>query len=731
MNNEKEGLEQQIKENNEKREAKEQELDNKLSDLQTNLSNQISNLSEQLKTATAEVKEDLEKKMDILAGLQEEIDKQITTRLDNQQKQIEDLQTKQVELENKLESVQKQLETASNDQKEALEQQKNNLQEQINENKARQDKINKQLGNGLNLLRERLNEQKTYLEKQLEKAATKEDQAQIQNKINDLKTKQEEVNTKIKKRLNNHEARIGILEGRIEVLEEQNKKQNKKVDTLKNKLKREREKRKKQNERLEKLEYELEQIKNFLSIKSLSKDLESNINKNEISNEKDTTKKARFETPQPNIQSDPNTPLKPGQPDRSDRKKQKINFGTSQPNKSEKYFDLKSSLVELNNLYVDFAFAKKDPQNVYLHNDLNIRTKQKELTEKLVNFNGDDENIANLVNTLQEFTENGEEDFKNLLNAINDKNETEIYDSLSQICMDSARAKTTNKSVLVEEKHNEEIESFDKGFEEHARETLEDLSENCKVNRNDFKKKTGVDYSEFPEVINNIERSRIVAEIAINNDKNNKVKSCADIAKGKVWSEVSDEYKECINNYDNSIQFDGIEDDYDDEGNRTIVFIKGNDKFSITLDEEQAEKFDMLELGKHVGKDIGLFAGLTSYLSSHKEIGINENNINDILSIYQRSKKISNSKEKNQIILKTFSGPNFNEALSAAKAGAKIGGLATTCMQNTVTNEAYKQKAGIMTLACLGQEVQNLDDIVSNSLISQVKSLKKDGLQIR
>ena len=101
------------------------------------------------------------------------------------------------------------------------------------------------------------------------------------------------------------------------------------------------------------------------------------------------------------------------------------------------------------------------------------------------------------------------------------------------------------------------------------------------------------------------------------------------------------------------------------------------------------------------------------------------------MSIYQRSKKISNPKEKNQIILKTFSGPNFNEALSAAKAGAKIGGLATTCMRNTVANETCKQKAGIMALACLGEEVQNLDDIVSNSLISQVKSLKKDGLQIR
>ena len=479
------------------------------------------------------------------------------------------------------------------------------------------------------------------------------------------------------------------------------------------------------------MEYELEQIKNFLSIKSLSKDLESNINKNEISNKKDKTKKVRFGISQPNIQSDTDTSLKPGQSYRSDRKKQKINFGTSQPNKPEKYFDLKASLEELNNLYVDFAFAKKDPQNVYLHNDLNIRTKQKELTEKLVNFNGDDENIANLVNTLQEFTKNGKEDFNNLLNAINDKNETEIYDSLSQICMDSARAKTTNKSVLVEEKHNEEIKSFDKGFKEHARETLEDLSENCKVNRNDFKKKTGLDYSEFPEVINNIERSRMVAESAISNNENNEIKSCVDIAKGKVWSEVSDEYKECINNYDNSIQFDGIEDDYDDKGNRTIVFTKGNDKFSITLNKEQAEKFDMLELGKHVGKDIGLFAGLTSYLSSHKEIGINENNINDILSIYQRSKKISNPKEKNQIILKTFSSPNFNRALSAATAGTKIAGLATTCMRNAVANETCKQKAGIMTLACLGQEVQNLDDIVSNSLISQVKSLKKDGLQIR
>ena len=85
-----------------------------------------------------------------------------------------------------------------------------------------------------------MNEQKTYFEKQLEKAATKEEQTKIQNQIDDLERKQQEVNTKIKKQLENHEARVGILEERIEVLEEQNKKQNKKVDTLKNKLKRER-----------------------------------------------------------------------------------------------------------------------------------------------------------------------------------------------------------------------------------------------------------------------------------------------------------------------------------------------------------------------------------------------------------------------------------------------------------------------------------------------------------
>ena len=48
----------------------------------------------------------------------------------------------------------------------------------------------------------------------------------------------------------------------------------------------------------------------------------------------------------------------------------------------------------------------------------------------------------------------------------------------------------------------------------------------------------------------------------------------------------------------------------------------------------------MLELQKYVGKDIGLYAGIISYIANNKEIGINKDNINNVISITQNDKKI-------------------------------------------------------------------------------------------
>ena len=68
----------------------------------------------------------------------------------------------------------------------------------------------------------------------------------------------------------------------------------------------------------------------------------------------------------------------------------------------------------------------------------------------------------------------------------------------------------------------------------------------------------------------------------------------------------------------------------------------------------------MLELQKYVGKDIGLYAGIISYIANNKEIGINKDNINNVISITQNDKEIDDKNKKNEIILETFSNNNDN-----------------------------------------------------------------------
>ena len=99
----------------------------------------------------------------------------------------------------------------------------------------------------------------------------------------------------------------------------------------------------------------------------------------------------------------------------------------------------------------------------------------------------------------------------------------------------------------------------------------------------------------------------------------------------------------------------------------------------------------MLELQKYVGKDIGLYAGIISYIANNKEIGIDKDNINNVISITQNDKKIDDKNKKNEIILETFSSPEFNRQLLNNK---------DNCMSMAVGKE--KQLAKEMALGCLG-----------------------------
>ena len=91
----------------------------------------------------------------------------------------------------------------------------------------------------------------------------------------------------------------------------------------------------------------------------------------------------------------------------------------------------------------------------------------------------------------------------------------------------------------------------------------------------------------------------------------------------------------------------------------------------------------MLELQKYVGKDIGLFAGIISYIANNKD---------NVISITQNDKKIDDKNKKNEIILETFSSPEFNRQLLNNN---------DNCMSMAVGKE--KQLAKKMALGCLGE----------------------------
>ena len=115
----------------------------------------------------------------------------------------------------------------------------------------------------------------------------------------------------------------------------------------------------------------------------------------------------------------------------------------------------------------------------------------------------------------------------------------------------------------------------------------------------------------------------------------------------------------------------------------------------------------MLELQKYGGKDIGLYAGIISYIANNKEIGINKDNINNVISITQNDKEIDDKNKKNEIILETFSSPEFNRQLLNNN---------DNCMSMAVGKE--KQLAKEMVLGCLGGISHKLKEELKRQTIS-------------
>ena len=127
----------------------------------------------------------------------------------------------------------------------------------------------------------------------------------------------------------------------------------------------------------------------------------------------------------------------------------------------------------------------------------------------------------------------------------------------------------------------------------------------------------------------------------------------------------------------------------------------------------------MLEFGKHVGKDIGLFAGFCSYVSEHPEIGINENNINDSLVILENNNTLG-KQDRNKVILKNFSGPKFNNILvkNSSSTTANLVNSITTSINKNTTNKA---EIGEMTLICLGEQTK--EQSLSHNFKNTINSL--------
>lgn len=97
------------------------------------------------------------------------------------------------------------------------------------------------------------------------------------------------------------------------------------------------------------------------------------------------------------------------------------------------------------------------------------------------------------------------------------------------------------------------------------------------------------------------------------------------------------------------------------------------------------------------------------------------------MSVSKNGKTLANQKEKNEVILKKFSEPKFNQALAANAVTTTV--AANIVASSIATYIKAKTTVGAVALTCLGQAMsQN----ITNTLVTQVKNLEgRCGVAIR
>ena len=403
--------------------------------------------------------------------------------------------------------------------------------------------------------------------------------------------------------------------------------------------------------------------------------------------------------------------------------------------------ELPDALNKLYDLYIDFALAKSQPYNVYLYNKEHILAKQTELVNNIYAYcksSGTNigNQLVNLSNTLQSTSKINNEDLNVIIESIKENDFVKIYDALSHICMDGARDRVQNfitngKSGKIGTGDTELLDpqninqtSFDKGFSEHKEETLANLAATCgkiignnnNFNSNDlnqlqnFKNETGIDYKRYPDVINHLARAGRVAENNLSNK--NLTTNCADAWKGVPYSEASDNYVECVKNYNQYIMFDNI---------GHISFEINGCTLKLNLTDEQKNKFDMLELGKYTGRSIGLVPGIVGYLSSHPEIGIDVNNINKCISISKNGRELTTQEEKNNVIMKEFVSDGFKSKISNVNFNQSLDSAASSLESRVISRD--KSTAGKMLLSCFGENNQTVSPKFVYTIKAQTQTI--------
>ena len=412
--------------------------------------------------------------------------------------------------------------------------------------------------------------------------------------------------------------------------------------------------------------------------------------------------------------------------------------------------ELPDALNKLYDLYIDFALAKSQPYNVYLYNKEHILAKQTELVNNIYAYcKSSGTNIGNqlisLSRTLQSISTINDKDLDVIKESIEKDDFVRIYDALSHICMDGARDRVQNfitngksgkigaGTIELLDPQNINQTSFDKGFSEHKEETLANLAATCgkiignnnNFNSNDlnqlqnFKNETGIDYKRYPDVINHLARAGRVAENNLSNK--NLTTNCADAWKGVPYSEASDNYVECVKNYNQYIMFDNI---------GHISFEINGCTLKLNLTDEQKNKFDMLELGKYTGRSIGLVPGIVGYLSSHPEIGIDVNNINKCISISKNGKELTTQEEKNNVIMEEFVSDGFKSKISNVNFNQSLDSVASSLESRVISRD--KSTAGKMLLSCFGENNQKVSPKFVDTIKAQTQANTKGrGINIQ